>query len=168
MRPILSQLLVMWSAITAAHASNQPAYSIRDFDPATYNHTQGNQFSGYPNITNFIVQLEGGGEWNTISTYNISFSTTFVDTTNPVVTTHCITLGRVFNPGYLDTDFGGGVLARSIFDFSLNEDRSADLLVMWKPWGGEWKQPACWRELNVTRHIPADEILGPIPMECKF
>lgn len=70
MKSPLSKLLLLSSAILAAHASNQPAYTIRDFDPSTYNHTQGSsQYSGYPNITAFAVELEGGSEWNTMTTY---------------------------------------------------------------------------------------------------
>lgn len=184
MKFLLSKLLLLSSGILAAHASDQPAYTIRDFDPATYNHTQGSsQYSGYPNITAFTVELEGGSEWNTMSTYksarspppspsptttnppSISFNATFIDTTDPVVTTTCMAYGYVFNPGCYNTYFGGGVVAYTKFDLKLNEDRSADLLIRWQPQlgGTEWKTPTCWQELNVTKHIPADQILGPIP-----
>lgn len=71
MKSPLPKLLLLSSAIlAAAHASNQPAHTIRDFDPSTYNHTQGSsEYSGYPNITAFIVEFEGGSEWDTMATY---------------------------------------------------------------------------------------------------
>lgn len=74
--------------------------------------------------------------------------------------------GYVFNPGCHDTNFGNGVVAYTKFDLKLNHDRSADLLIRWQPRvprGSELIKPPCWQELNVTKHIPADQILGPIP-----
>ena len=63
---LITSLLIP-SAIRAGHALQQSARSTQTYDPATWKPTPGSS-DGYPNVTDFSVELTGG-KWNQIDHY---------------------------------------------------------------------------------------------------